>query len=235
MLHLTLVWIRGYFRAQKSAQLSEAEVVETQLDFRIKPRPHAIYPYLLGNFYVLFPAWYLIVRANYSDFRLAVETFSRLMHESFAIFQLNATKMAGRSYAIHPVLNVLQGIDGETNCYPSLHVSMTCLSYHLVLRLASDAPQMTKEAHRRICIDVCRSTLETKQHSLICVIGGVEIARRILSEHWDVSWDDQLLRDAVPEISETEHKMIAEIAQSSESILSLLPKLIQYFSMRGAA
>jgi membrane-associated phospholipid phosphatase len=79
--------------------------------------------------------------------------------------------LAGEGVSVN-VLRWLRGIDPPNNCFPSLHVAMACVCSLLVIR--TDRRRGLPLLPWTILISI--STLTTKQHYLLDVMGGAVLA-----------------------------------------------------------
>ena len=84
-----------------------------------------------------------------------------------------------------------------------------------------------KDAFRETCIDICRSTLELKQHSITDVLGGQEMAHRALAEFLDIDGCEDLSEIIIPEV---EAELLQELRQylaENQDIADALPYMLQ--------
>lgn len=70
------------------------------------------------------------------------------------------------------IWSLLYAMDGDTNCLPSLHVSLALLSIWAVAK----NPRVSRFAVGAWALLIIFSTLTTKQHLLIDVLGGALVA-----------------------------------------------------------
>lgn len=228
LVQLVLLWIKSYFSAQKQADLSRADIIQKKIDDRVQTQPLAIYPYLFAIVYILYIGWYVLNQFTHTQYLAAYHAFRRLIQESCKIFVARPTRMRDRSAVSHPLLRFTQTIDDQTNCYPSMHVSLVVLSYQ-ILKDGHEKDPLRLEAMRHSCIDISRSTLQTKQHSIIDVIGGHEIARQIYQSQFEGSFEN-LLPEILTELSEQEHQTIGRLIQQNPDLIQLLDHLLDLFS-----
>jgi hypothetical protein len=87
---------------------------------------------------------------------------------------------------------------------------------------------------KQSCIDICRSTLKTKQHSMIDVIGGLELSRQVYLAHFDGSFSE-LLPELLPELDAGELAAVDAVRQDAPGLLPLLDRLLELFGRWPAA
>ena len=225
-------WIIGYFEAQNIRHLNNIVVVGSKFDRKINSSPDAVYPYLLGNVYIGYVIWRLLFYVSNSQYYRSKLTFLALIDQSLAIFKKIPTKMTARTGNIHGLLTLVQKIDGESNCYPSLHVSMAITSFYVLKQIANINSTKTI-ALENTCIAICRSTLETKQHSVICVIGGLAIADQVLHKYFGANVDFNMLQKIIPELKDAEAAEIIKILKENYDLEFLFEKLRDYFALAG--
>ena len=223
----TLSWLKMYFTTQTPAAEAEAMIIETAVDDRIEPDSRAIYPYLFACVYILAAAWYVFDRLSTQQYKQAKEAYKTMLSEAEQIFSTVPTKMRNRQRSNHPLTLFTQEIDGPTNCFPSLHVALVVLSYQFI-KDHLELEESMFPAMRSSCIDICRSTLLTKQHSVIDVIGGIELARQTYHEFFEQDFEE-LLSEVVPELEPEELVAVGDMIDDTDELTELLPKLMRYF------
>jgi len=228
VLQLTLRWIKAYFSAQEEVDVDDCTIVETAVDERIAPDAEGIYPYLFASIYAMYAGWIVLDRLPTRRYRRARSAFLDLITESRQIFVTHPTCMRDRERSDHPLLRYTQRVDGPTNCFPSLHVAITTLAYQIV-RDQEELDPLLAAALRRACVDVCRSTLRTKQHAVVDVIGGFEIARRIFERNMEGRYED-LMPTVLPELSDDELHAARVCCENAEDVGALLRPLLEAFS-----
>lgn len=224
---LIMLWQRTYFEAQKKVTtLEDALLIETKMDDRIPPEEHAIYAYLFACIFVAFVAAYMIGKITSEQFKKTQLAFRTLILESEKIFISHPTRMRDRLRMKHPLTLFTQSVDGPTNCFPSLHVSLVVLSYQII----KDDPKPEfnfVEGIRTSCIDICRSTLKTKQHSILDVIGGMMLANQIYLDCYGETVAD-LLPELLPELNSTELDQVrTAIKVSNKNPIAMMQELLQ--------
>lgn len=227
ILRLILMWLKMYFTTQGKADESEAVVIETDLDDRIEPDEQGIYPYLFACVYILFAAWTVYDSLTGALYRRTRQAFATMIKRSQEVFAERPTRMRNRQRTQHPLVLFTQRVDGPTNCYPSLHVGLVVLSYQII-KNTLDHDDLLRRAMRQSCIEICRSTLSTKQHSIIDVIGGTALAKVIYLEYFDGPFED-LLDEIVPELSSSELASIRAVSNDTVDLVQLLDDLLALF------
>lgn len=227
LLRLILKWLKLYFTAQEKAKERPALVIETAIDDRIKPDDRAIYPYLFAAVYILFVAWSVFDRLDSQQYKRCKRAFLSMMEEAQRTFLEVPTSMRDRRRLNHPLVRYTQSIDGPTNCFPSLHVALVVLSYQII-KDSEPTDELMLSAMRKSCIEICRSTLKTKQHSVIDVVGGIEVARQNYAGNFDGSFEP-LLAEIVPEITHNELNLIAQAVDGANNLSELLRRLLEQF------
>ncbi len=222
---MVLAWLELYFSAQEETDVDDAEVIESPIDDRIAPDEEGIYPYLFACVYILFVAWYLMDKLSADQYRRARRAFLSMINEARQAFLNAPTKMRDRSRLRHPLLVFTQRVDGPTNCYPSLHVGLVTLSYLIMRRGPVVDPQLLS-AMKRSCIDICRSTMRTKQHSMVDVIGGIALSRRIYASYFGELADETLLQDVLPELTAAELSRVSEVLLGDEDLIDLRSRIV---------
>lgn len=227
LLRLILKWLKLYFTAQEEAKSRQAVVIETSVDDRIEPDDRAIYPYLFAVVYILFVAWSVFDRLEKPQYKRCKRAFLGMMEQAQQTFLEVPTTMRDRRRLKHPLVRYTQSIDGPTNCFPSLHVALVVLSYQII-KDSEPTDELMLDAMRKSCIEICRSTLETKQHSVIDVVGGIEIARQSYEANSEGSFEP-LLAEIIPELTLGELNVIAEAVDGATDLIGLLRKLLERF------
>ncbi|MFY7928985.1 MAG: phosphatase PAP2 family protein [Oligoflexus sp.] len=160
----------------------------TPLDQEVPFLPWSIVIYLSDYLFIL-----LLVHHLDSSERLSRASYALGLGAilTFAVFILFPTVFPRELRSMDPLwlpfFQLLYGIDSPSNCFPSLHVSMTLLGvgfFQTRTRIGSWGMRIWAFA-------ICVSTLTTKQHYAIDVLGGLMIAGLVwnASKHWDyVDW-----------------------------------------------
>lgn len=229
-IRIGLLWRKTYFGAQKKVALGDALLIETTKDDLIAIQEGAIYPYLFAGVYIVYVIWFLLDKLEDDRYASATDAYENLIRESVRIFEENPTRMRDRERIRHPLTRFLHTIDGPTNCYPSLHVSLMVLSYQIL----KDEPKATAfqcEAMKQACIDVCRSTMQTKQHSIIDVIGGFAITRMVFEGAFAKGRFDNFIEEILPELNDGELTKVKNLMNEHRHDLTvLLDELLTEFT-----
>ncbi|MBM4320511.1 MAG: hypothetical protein FJ125_11260 [Deltaproteobacteria bacterium] len=222
-----LEWLDIYFRCQAEIDPDLALVIETEVDDRIAPREHGIYTYLFACIYILYMAWYLMDRVSHAEYRAARRAFRQMILEAQRVFRARPTRMRDRARLSHPLLRYTQTVDGPTNCFPSMHVGLVVLAYQII-RGSVRADELLLQTMRRSCIDVCRSTMETKQHSVIDVIGGMELAHSVYKANFEGECED-LAAAVLPELRPLELEQVQALRGRGIDLVELGGELLALF------
>jgi hypothetical protein len=222
-------WANGYFDAQASVDPEKAFIIESKIDDRIKIKDESIYSYLFAFVYILYSSLYLITLFKKKDYIKAKNSIKSLIDKSHEIFINFPTKMKPRTRSNHILLKYAQSIDGETNCCPSLHVSLTNITY-FILSNQNDIEDNLIKTMRQCCIDISRSTLETKQHSIIDVISGIYIAKEEYMKFGGIEYEN-LINEIIPELNKNEISFINEKMKINNlNIQNLSMDLLNFFN-----
>ncbi len=224
IIQLLLLWIKTYFEAQKKVKEDQALVIETSWDQKMIHTEWAIYPYLFACGYIFAIGWYLLNEFTHAQYLQAHAAFKDLIVESARFFVAHPTRMKDRTKVAHPLLRFTQTIDGQTNCFPSMHVSLVLLSYQII-KDGHETNPLRMDALRQACIDICRSTMQTKQHSIIDVVGGIAITRQIYSDHFSGQFED-FIGEILPELHSDKLPIIRQLLEKHENNLSALLKAL---------
>jgi len=223
-LRLLSFWMQSYFAAQRRHQNTSCTVVETAADARVTPREQAVYPYLFACVFVSYAAWRLLDRLAPSAYRSSMAAFRELIGTAQQVFDAHPTRMRDRRRSEHPLMLYTQQVDGPTNCFPSLHVAIVTLAYQILQAQGALSPELAA-AMRNSCIDICRSTMETKQHSFVDVVGGLELARRLYEKHFGEGYQD-LSPAILGELDAAEQEALRSVCARHDDLASLLPPLL---------
>lgn len=228
LVRLTLKWYRLYFDTQKKINPDQATVIETDVDDRIPPDERGIYPYLFASVYVMYIIWHVLDRLSHAQYLRTTTAYNRMIIEAERFFLSHPTRMRDRSRLSHPLTRFTQTIDGLTNCFPSLHVGLVVLSYQ-VIKNSSETNPLLLSALKKSCIDVCRSTMQTKQHSIMDVIGGVALTKRVYEASFEEPFHD-LLDDILPELTPAERSQVKKAVHDCPDLPSLMKRLQDLFT-----
>ena len=138
-----------------------------------------IIPYVLWYFYTFGPLfWYYfhddVLFARLSAFLSAGMFFSCLVYSVFPNGQqLRPESVGGDIFS--QMCAALYAIDTPTNSFPSLHIIFS-IGVHTVIMRDKRAGRAVKLGSLALCVLICLSTMFVKQHSVVCVLGGVVVA-----------------------------------------------------------
>ncbi|MFK7874046.1 MAG: hypothetical protein AB8C84_12920 [Oligoflexales bacterium] len=226
VLKLTWDWWQAYKTAQENVDDEQAKIIETLQDRKIKPQDEKIYPYLFASIYVLSGSAIIMKDLPQKEFKNLLRMTENLIQESCYIFTRIPTRMAMRQSFQHPLVKLLHQIDGPTNCFPSLHVSLAIMMKEVIENHEGMDPFM-KQVYRETCIDICRSTLELKQHGIVDVLSGQDLAHRILSRDFQLDSCEDLSSEILPEINQDLVQDLRKALSECEDVVEALPYMLK--------
>lgn len=230
MCRLARRWNSAYFDAQKRAGPLSAAPTDTAIDKRVLIDEQAIYPYLFAGAYLTGCASILISELSPEQYNRAIHAYQSLIDEAERVFIARPTRLKTRLQLTHPLTRFLQTIDGPTNCFPSLHVALVALTYQIIKDLP-DKSESLLPALRQSCIDICRSTLPTRQHSIVDVIGGLALSERTYLRFFGGKCED-LLCALIPELRADELGAIRPLIARYDELPILMDGLMTLFQVR---
>jgi membrane-associated phospholipid phosphatase len=133
----------------------------------------AIWFYHSQLFFLLFSVYALKQPANFSDTFYSMILASLLSFAIFIIYPTTIPRLEQTDNGLTAkAFQILYSIDSRTNCFPSLHVSLAWLAATALLR--------EKKIVGWLAITwaffISLSTMATKQHYFVDVIGGLAVA-----------------------------------------------------------
>ena len=114
-----------------------------------------------------------------------------------------------------------------TNCFPSLHVGLVNLTYQILRNVPEAGPPIIP-ALRESCVDICRATLATRQHSIVDVIGGIALSEQTYHRHFAGGSED-LLGAILPELADSERDAVKALIEECDELPVLLSGLLALF------
>lgn len=157
----------------------------TWLDGRVGVSDAALLPYASLWLYVsLAPAF----AAHAGALRAQAKGAAAIAGLGLAIFWIfpTVTPAFGVDWTQYPLLQLLKNSDAGGNAFPSLHVAFA--SYGALLlasQLASlGAPRWVRGLNWLWCAAIVYSTLATRQHVVVDVLGGLALTRIALCLAW---------------------------------------------------
>ena len=180
-----LIFNLGYFGVQSLQLMRPMIVLPSSIDRLIPFIPWTIWIYISQIPLILSTAWLIktpqLITKTY--YRLAVASLI-----SFLIFILIPTRipreMHIEGYLNRLLFSLLYASDADSNCFPSLHVSLAILAFNGIRQ----SIQRNVAFYWGWSTLILISTLTTKQHYCIDVVGGIAI---VVASHWfvDLFWE----------------------------------------------
>ena len=220
-------WYSAYFGAQKDTKNLATCLTDSPLDERIPIDEQAIYSYLFACLFLPASGLLFLNVLNDEEYPRVIQAYEDLIAKSKCVFLERPTRLKSRLMLTHPLTRLLQSVDGPTNCFPSLHVALVVLTYQIAKNAAS-GPLSVLPTLKQTCIDICRATLKTRQHSVIDVIGGVALAEQTYHRHLSGPVES-LMESILPELDASELETIRQLLAQGGEPLALLDALITRF------
>lgn len=173
MLFIALFFAAYFYLLKRPAHLATV-MPFTALDRLIGFQPHAMPVYLSLWVYVSLPPALLSTRRELYHYGLAMAA-TCLAGLLVFYFWPTIVPVADIDWAQYPNVDFLKNIDAAGNAFPSLHVATAVFSgiclHHLLRRFG--APHWLHSLNWIWCIGITYSTLATKQHVAVDVLGGL--------------------------------------------------------------
>ncbi|MDH5538122.1 MAG: phosphatase PAP2 family protein [Rhizobacter sp.] len=162
----------------------------TALDRWIGFEPQALSLYLSLWFYVSIAPALLRNRHELQSYGLAALAMSLV---GFAIFLMwpTAVPKTPIDWSLHPSVSFLKSIDLSANACPSMHVAFAVFTALWLQRMLCEmrAPWPLRAFSGLWCLGIVYSTLATRQHVALDVLGGVVLALVVAVLH--MQWLDR--------------------------------------------
>ena len=177
----TFVGIYGffllYFWVMRSRAGDAATVPMTPVDHWIAVSELAFLPYASLWLYVSVAPALALTMAALRTYIAGAVTMASIGLGTFWIFP-TTTPAFGIDWSAYPTLQFLKATDAGGNAFPSLHVAFAA---HTAVVIASelrsfDAPRWVHGGNWLWCAAIVYSTMATRQHVLIDVVGGLLLA-----------------------------------------------------------
>jgi membrane-associated phospholipid phosphatase len=174
----TTVGISGffilYFWVMRSSGGQAVVVPVTPIDDWFDVYEFALLPYASLWLYVsLGPA----LAANMAALRTYIAGAAAISASGLAIFWLfpTTTPVSGVVWSEYPALQFLKAADAGGNAFPSLHVAFAAYTAVVIARELRElhAPTWIRGGNWLWCAAIVYSTLATRQHVVIDVLGGL--------------------------------------------------------------
>lgn len=168
------LFFNAYFYLLKNPAYPITVMPFTWFDSQIGFQPLALPFYLSMWVYVSLPPALLATRRELSLYGMAIGATCLAGLIAF-YFWPTAVPAANIDWTLHPEMGFLKSIDAAGNACPSLHVATAVFSgvwlHHLLRRL--DGPLWIHAMNWTWCIGIVYSTLATRQHVFLDVLGGL--------------------------------------------------------------
>ncbi|MBU0470675.1 MAG: hypothetical protein KKA62_00555 [Nanoarchaeota archaeon] len=181
----------NYGKAQKETKIKEQHLVYTDLDHRIPFRPtdDILYVYQLAHM-ALFSRELV---ENYPNhvFKEVIKCFLDVEKEAVEVFQKYPTVMPRFTDHDRITLKATQAFDNPLNCCPSLHIAYSLLIYNISKVLGFDKwdKELWKSFEQAAELTI-RPVLYTKQHALIDVAFGMQVAKKSFEKIFSFKFED---------------------------------------------
>lgn len=176
------VFFGAYFYVLKVPAYPTTMMPLTWLDQMISFQPQAMSLYVSLWVYVSLPPAMLVARRELYRYGLAMAATCMIGLIAF-YFWPTAVPVADIDWSRYPGVDFLKNVDAAGNAFPSLHVATAIFSGlwldHLLRRFG--APQWSRLFSWIWCIGIIYSTLATRQHVAVDVVGGLLLG-------WVMAW-----------------------------------------------
>ena len=168
------VFFVGYFHVLRQPASSTFEMPLTALDRAVTFQPAALGPYLSLWFYVGIPVFLQVSFRPLAEFGAWAAGLCLVGLTIFYFVPTAVPPSPVPDLSDHPGFALLQGIDAGGNACPSLHVASAgfCASWIDRLLVELSAPQRWRAVNALWVLLIAYSTLATKQHVALDVVGG---------------------------------------------------------------
>jgi membrane-associated phospholipid phosphatase len=164
----------GYFHTLREPAFPVTVMPRTPLDDWIGLQPWSLWPYLSLWFYVSLPPALMPDRASLVRYGIAV---GLLLITGLALFWAFPTAVPPSDIDVgaHPGFALLQGLDAAGNACPSMHVASAAFAALWLARHVREMglPRWTAWLNWIWFIAIAWSTVATRQHVVVDVIGGL--------------------------------------------------------------
>jgi membrane-associated phospholipid phosphatase len=168
------VFFAAYFYLLKNPAYPITVMPITWLDKLISFQPLAMPLYVSLWVYVSLAPALLATRRELYAYALAM-TATCIAALVIFYFWPTAVPVADIDWTLHPGVDFLKNMDASGNAFPSLHVATAVFSgvwlHHLLRRFSG--PQWVLLLNWIWCIGIIYSTLATRQHVAVDVLGGL--------------------------------------------------------------
>lgn len=167
----------AYFYVLNHPAFPTTVIPYTAADRLISFQPLALPIYLSLWVYVAFPAMFTIKQRELYEFTLSIALMSITGLTIFYVWP-TTTPISEIDWALHPSINFLKSVDAAGNACPSLHVATAFFSgaWLACLLRRINAPHWVKISNVIWCVGIIYSTLATRQHVALDVLGGLVLA-----------------------------------------------------------
>ncbi len=176
------VFFAAYFYVLKAPAYPTTMMPLTWLDQAIRFQPQAMSLYVSLWVYVSLPPALLSTRRELLRYSQAIGA-ACLIGLMVFYFWPTVVPVADIDWSQYPGVDFLKNVDAAGNAFPSLHVTTAIFSglwlHHLLRRFG--APDWIRLFSWLWCIGIIYSTLATRQHVAVDVIGGLLLG-------WVTAW-----------------------------------------------
>lgn len=174
-----------YFWTQQHTAARAVTLPATWIDDWIGVHQLALLPYVSLWLYVSLAPAFAAHGGALRAYLAGAATIAGLGLASYWIFP-TVTPAFDVDWTQHPMLQFLKQSDPGGNAFPSLHVAFACYTARVIgSQLASlGAPRWARRFNGLWCLLIVYSTLATRQHVFVDVLGGLLLAQLALCLVW---------------------------------------------------
>jgi len=174
---LMALFFVAYFALLRSPQFPVTPMPVTALDRWLPFQPAALPLYASLWLYVSLPPAFILERRRLVAYGWAIASLCAAGLLIFLVWP-TATPAALVDWDRHPAFAMLKGLDTNGNACPSLHVATAAFSACWLHRLLREmgAGRAVLAGNALWCAAIVYSTLATKQHVLVDVVGGLALS-----------------------------------------------------------
>jgi membrane-associated phospholipid phosphatase len=175
-LFISLFFI-AYFQVLNHPAYPTTVIPLTYLDELISFQPMALPIYLSLWVYVAVPPALIVKQDELYAFTLSIALMS-IAGLTIFYFWPTAIPASDIDWHLHPSILFLKSVDAAGNACPSMHVATALFSGawadYLLRRI--EAPTWLRAVNSLWCLGIIYSTIATRQHVVLDVLGGIALA-----------------------------------------------------------